>query len=150
MLSPYTESVLANHKIPAVQNGNAFAGNPSSSPLPTCEYSVSDFLHLGSPAPFAGEAPAVVDAAAPRWGLVALQVPLREAGAVVPPVALTASPGLAALLWGSFSQAWGTGTQRCLVSTCRPVSANHCFWLHRDKYHSSEIHIFFCVWKMIL
>lgn len=108
MLSPYTESMLANHKIPAVQNGNAFAGNPSSSPLPTCEYSVSDFLHLGFPATFAGEAPAVVDAAAPRGVHVALQVPLREAGAVVPPVAppvaLTASPGLAALFWDSFSQ----------------------------------------------
>lgn len=49
-----------------------------AAPLPMCECSVSDFLHLGFPAPFAGEPPAVVDAAAPHGVHVALQVPPTE------------------------------------------------------------------------
>lgn len=98
MLSPYTESVLANHKIPEVQNGNLFAGRLSSSPLPMCEYSAFDFLHLGFPAPFAVEAPALVDAAAPHW---ALQVPPTECSVTL---SGTHSEPWPALLWDSFSQ----------------------------------------------
>lgn len=120
MLYPYTESVLANHKIPEVQNGNVFAGSLSSSALPNCEYSVSDFLHLGFPAPFAGDPPAVVEAAAPPWVCVAFQVPPIKCSATL---SGTHSEPWAALLWDSLTRAEAQ-TQSCLLSTWRPQGPN--------------------------